>query len=631
LFQYFEKLVSPYPNTPPPALPHGFFAFLWACARGARRYIAAMTLFTAVIGVFEALLFGMLGHVVDWLAKVEPSRLWTEQRGHLLLLAAVLTGSTLLVGLQSLFKQQTLAGNFAMRLRWNFHRNMLAQSLSFYHDEFAGRVAAKLMQTALAVRDTWMILADILVFVVIYFVTIALVVGSFHLWLLAPFMGWLGIYLLAIWYFVPRLGAVAMAQADARSMMTGRITDAYTNITTVKLFSHTQRESSYVQGAMAEFLQTVYRQMRMVTGFEVVNHCLSMGLIASTAGVTLWLWTRGQVGVGAVAAATAMALRLNGISHWVMWEMASLFEQIGTVQDGINTLARSPTVVDVKGAQPLRVTRGDIRFEQVSFAYGAASSAAGPVIDCLSLHIRPGEKIGLVGRSGAGKSTIVNLLLRFYDIPHGRVLIDGQDIALATQDSLRAQIGMVTQDTSLLHRSVSDNIRYGRPDAGDADMVAAAKRAEAHDFIVTLGDASGRTGYDAHVGERGVKLSGGQRQRIAIARVMLKDAPILLLDEATSALDSEVEAAIQQSLNRLMQGKTVVAIAHRLSTIAAMDRLIVLDHGRIVEEGNHYALLAQGGLYARLWAHQSGGFLGEDPDDSTIARRQISAATLSPS
>jgi ATP-binding cassette subfamily B multidrug efflux pump len=631
MFRYFENLVSPYPNAPPPALPHGFFAFLWACARGVRRYIAAMTLFTAVIGVFEALLFSVLGRVVDWLAKVEPSRLWTEQRGHLLLLAAILAGSVLLIGLQSLLKQQTLAGNFAMRLRWNFHRNMLAQSLSFYHDEFAGRVAAKLMQTALAVRDTWMILADILVFVVIYFVTIALVVGNFHLWLLAPFMGWLAIYLLAMWYFVPRLGAVAMAQADARSMMTGRITDAYTNITTVKLFSHTQREASYVQGAMAEFLRTVYRQMRMVTAFEIVNHALSMGLIGSTAGVTLWLWTQGRVGVGAVAAATAMALRLNGISHWVMWEMASLFEQIGTVQDGITTLARSPTVLDRPGAQPLSVTRGDIRFEGVSFAYGAVSNPAGPVIDNLNLHIRPGEKIGLVGRSGAGKSTIVNLLLRFYDIPQGRVLIDGQDIALATQDSLRAQIGMVTQDTSLLHRSVSDNIRYGRPDAGDAEMEAAAKRAEAHDFIVLLSDAMGRTGYAAHVGERGVKLSGGQRQRIAIARVMLKDAPILLLDEATSALDSEVEAAIQHSLNRLMEGKTVVAIAHRLSTIAAMDRLVVLDKGRIVEEGNHYSLLAEGGLYARLWAHQSGGFLGEDVDDSRFPRRQISEATFSPS
>ena len=610
-------------------MPRGFFPFLWACARGVRRYLAAMTLLTAGIGVFEAMLFSVLAHVVDWLAKVGPLRLWHEERGRLVLLASILFASVALVGLPSLLKQQTLAGNFAMRLRWNFHRNMLAQSLSFYHDEFAGRVAAKLMQTALAVRDAWMILADILVFVVIYFVTIALVVGGFHLSLLVPFMGWLALYLAALGYFVPRLGAVAMAQADARSMMTGRITDAYTNITTVKLFSHTRREAIYVQSAMAEFLQTVYRQMRMVTSFQIVNHALSMALVASTAGTTLWLWTRGQLGVGAVAAATAMALRLNGISHWVMWEMASLFEQLGTVQDGINTLARSPTVLDLPDAQPLNVTRGDIRFEQVSFAYGRANPAPS-VIEDLNLHIRPGEKIGLVGRSGAGKSTIVNLLLRFYDIPRGRVLIDGQDIARATQDSLRAQIGMVTQDTSLLHRSVSDNIRYGRPEAGEEQMIAAARRAEAHDFIVTLCDASGRVGYDAHVGERGVKLSGGQRQRIAIARVMLKDAPILLLDEATSALDSEVEAAIQQSLNRLMQGKTVVAIAHRLSTIAAMDRLIVLDQGRVVEEGNHHSLLAQGGLYARLWAHQSGGFLGEDTDDSG-PRRQISAATLSAS
>ena len=618
MFGRFEKLVSPYPDGAVEALPQAFFPFLWACARGARRYIAAMTLLTAAIGVFQALLFGMLGRVVDWLARVQPAKLWSEQRLHLLLLAAILMGSVLMIALQSLLKQQTLAGNFAMRLRWNFHRNMLAQSLSFYQDEFAGRVAAKVMQTALAVRDTWMILADILVFVLIYFVTIALVVGGFSLWLLAPFFGWLACYLVAVWYFVPRLGAVAKEQADARSLMTGRITDAYTNITTVKLFSHTQRESAYVQGAMAEFLQTAYRQMRMVTGFEIVNHLLSMGLIASTAGVTLWLWTRGQVGVGAVAAATAMALRLNGISHWVMWEMASLFEQIGTVQDGINTLARRPTVVDRPDAVPLRVTRGDIRFEHVRFNYGATHQGAGHVIENLNIHIRAGEKIGLVGRSGAGKSTVVNLLLRFYDIAHGRVLIDGQDIAHATQDSLREQIGMVTQDTSLLHRSVRENILYGRPDASDAEMIAAAQRAEAHDFIMTLTDPKQRAGYSAHVGERGVKLSGGQRQRIAIARVMLKDAPILLLDEATSALDSEVEAAIQQSLYRLMEGKTVVAIAHRLSTIAAMDRLIVLDKGRIIEEGNHHALLAQKGLYATLWAHQSGGFLGEAEESDAL-------------
>jgi ATP-binding cassette subfamily B multidrug efflux pump len=616
LFSFFEKLVAPYPDRPPPVLPRGFFRFIWTCARGTRRYLAAMTVFTALIGAFEAGLFAMMGHMVDWLAKVQPSRLWSEQRGSLLALGGIVFGSTVLIALQSLLKQQTLAGNFAMRLRWDFHRNMLAQSLSFYQDEFAGRVAAKVMQTALAVRDTWMILADIVVFMVIYFVTIVFVAGSFDRWLLAPFLGWLGLYGIAVWYFVPRLGRVAKAQADARSLMTGRITDAYTNITTVKLFSYSQREAAYVQGAMAEFLKIVFRQMRMVTSFEVVNHVLSMGLLASTAGAALWLWSRGQVGVGAVAAATAMALRLNGISHWIMWEMASLFEQIGTVQDGINTLAREPTVRDRPGAQPLRVRQGDIRFDAVSFAYGGA---AGRVIEELNLHIRAGEKIGLVGRSGAGKSTIVNLLLRFYDITEGRVLIDGQDIAHATQDSLRAQIGMVTQDTSLLHRSVRDNILYGRPDASDADMVFAARRAEAHDFITTLSDGQGRGGYEAHVGERGVKLSGGQRQRIAIARVMLKDAPILLLDEATSALDSEVEAAIQQSLYRLMEGKTVVAIAHRLSTIAAMDRLIVLDRGRIVEDGDHRRLLAKNGLYARLWAHQSGGFLGEELDDAELA------------
>jgi ATP-binding cassette, subfamily B, multidrug efflux pump len=620
LFRFFEKFVAPYPDSPPAPLPEGFFPFLWACTRGTRLYIAGMTLFTALIGVFEAMLFSMLGHVVDWLARVKPERLWAEQRGHLLLLGAILLGSTVLVALNSLLKRQTLAGNFAMRLRWHFHRNMLAQSLGFYQDEFAGRIATKVMQTSLAVRDTWMILTDILVFVVIYFVTIVLVVGGFDVWLLAPFLGWLSLYAVSVWYFVPRLAAVGKAQADARSMMTGRITDAYTNIATVKLFSHTQREAGFARSAMADFLQTVYRQMRMVTAFEVANHLLSMGLIASTAGVTLWLWIRGALGVGAVAAATAMALRLNGISHWVMWEMASLFEQIGTVQDGINTLARRRTVLDRPDAQLLKVTRGEIRFDHVSFSYGAVFADGGrPVIDDLNLHIRAGEKIGLVGRSGAGKSTVVNLLLRFYDVAEGRVLIDGQDIAHATQDSLRAQIGMVTQDTSLLHRSVSDNILYGRPDASEAQMVAAAKRAEADEFIAKLSDPHGRTGYRAHVGERGVKLSGGQRQRIAIARVMLKDAPILLLDEATSALDSEVEAAIQQSLYRLMEGKTVVAIAHRLSTIAAMDRLIVLDKGHIVEEGDHHSLLAQGGLYARLWAHQSGGFLGEDVGEDEVA------------
>ncbi|MBL8337969.1 MAG: ABC transporter ATP-binding protein, partial [Rhodoferax sp.] len=577
-----------------------------------------MTFFTATIGIFEAMLFAILGRIVDWLGPLQPQRLWAEHGSTLLLLALVLLGSTLLAALQTMFKHQALAANFPMLLRWNFHRLMLQQSMHFFQDEFAGRVATKVMQTALAVRDVWMILADILVFVLIYFVTMVTVVGGFDRWLLLPFLVWVLLYAVTLRFFVPRLARTARAQADARSLMTGRITDAYTNIATVKLFSHAGREAGYARAAMQEFLQTVHRQMRLVSGFEVVNHLLGILLILATAGVTLGLWMRGEVGVGAVAAATAMALRLNGISHWVMWEMASLFEHVGTVQDGMNTLSRPQAVVDAPGAVPLRVTRGEVQFENLRFSYGATGAGATQVIDGLSLQVRAGEKIGLVGRSGAGKSTLVNLLLRFHDVGGGTIRIDGQDIARVTQDSLRAQIGMVTQDTSLLHRSVRDNILYGRPDANDADMVAAARRAEAHDFIQALSDPKGRTGYDAHVGERGVKLSGGQRQRIAIARVMLKDAPILLLDEATSALDSEVEAAIQASLYRLMEGKTVLAIAHRLSTIAAMDRLIVIDRGRIVEQGDHHSLLAQGGLYARLWAHQSGGFLGEEAAEEGV-------------
>jgi ATP-binding cassette subfamily B multidrug efflux pump len=611
VFRWFEQRVTPYPERAPDAPPKSFFAFLWACSEGMRPYIVGMTACTAIIGAFEALLFAMMGRIVDWMSDTPPALMWQEHRGPLLLLAGILAASPLLVVLQTLLKYQALAANFPMRLRWNFHRLLLGQSMSFYQDEFAGRVAAKVMQTALAVRDTWFTVADILVFVTIYFVTMVSVVGSFDPWLLLPFVGWLAMYSAALVFFVPRLGRVAEAQADARSLMTGRVTDAYTNIATVKLFSHDHREAGYARSAMEEFMQTAYAQMRYVTRFEISNHAMSMALIGGTAGLALWLWTKGLVGVGAVAAATAMALRLNGISHWIMWELATLFENVGTVQDGINTLARRHAVTDRPGAVPLEVTRGAIRFENVHFHYGGDRR----VIEDFSLEIRPGEKIGLVGRSGAGKSTIVNLLLRFYDVEGGRILIDGQDVAAVRQDSLRAQIGMVTQDTSLLHRSVRDNIVYGRPGATEAQTIAAAERAEAHEFIQGLTDAKGRQGYDAHVGERGVKLSGGQRQRVAIARVMLKDAPILLLDEATSALDSEVEAAIQQSLYRLMEGKTVVAIAHRLSTIAAMDRLVVMDRGRIVEQGDHRTLLEHDGLYARLWAHQSGGFLGEVVDD----------------
>ncbi len=610
MFSWFEALVDPYPTAEPLPPPKGLRPFLWAASEGLRRWIVVMTLLTAGIGAFEAILFAMLGRIVDWLADVPPTQLLAREGSTLALLAVVLSGSIALAALQTMFKHQALAGNFPMRLRWNFHRLMLGQSMGFYQDEFAGRIATKVMQTALAVREVWLIVADILVYVTIYFLTMGAILGGFDAWMLGPFALWLGLYVVAMRCFVPRLAKTAQDQADARSLMTGRITDAYTNIATVKLFSHAQREAGWARAAMQEFLLTVHRQMRLVSGFEIVNQVLSVLLIGSTAGVALWLWMHGQVGVGAVAAASAMALRLNGISHWVMWEMASLFEHIGTVQDGMLTLSRARSVVDAPAAVPLQVRAGEIRFEGVDFAYGGKRA----VVQALDLHIRPGEKIGLVGRSGAGKSTVVNLLLRFYDVAGGRILIDGQDIAGVTQESLRAQIGMVTQDTSLLHRSVRDNIVYGRPGASEIQMVHAAERAEAHDFVQDLVDPKGRRGYDAHVGERGVKLSGGQRQRVAIARVMLKDAPILLLDEATSALDSEVEQAIQASLYKLMEGKTVVAIAHRLSTIAAMDRLVVMDQGRVVEMGSHAELLASGGLYARLWAHQSGGFLGDDDD-----------------
>ncbi|MFG6446648.1 ABC transporter ATP-binding protein [Roseateles sp. BYS180W] len=624
MFSWFEKRVDPFPEDAVAAPPKGFWPFVWAGTQGMRGLLLLVILLTALIGAFEALLFAMLGSVVDWLSNTPPATLWETQRDKLLWLGAILLASPLLIALQSLCKYQGLAANFPMRLRWNFHRLLLTQSMSFFQDEFAGRVSAKLMQTALAVRDCVLTVADIMVFITIYFVTMLGVVGGFDATLLLPFLAWLGAYVLALMYFVPRLGRAAKQQADARSLMSGRVTDAYTNISTVKLFAHSQGEARYAREAMRDFLGTAYGQMRLVSGFEIINHILSMGLIAATAGMTLLLWSRGEVGLGAVAAATAMALRLNGIAHWIMWEMSSLFEHIGTVQDGITTLAKPVAIQDHPQAQALRVAQGEIRFEQLSFAYGGSK----PVLQQLDLHIRPGEKIGLVGRSGAGKSTLLNLLLRFHEVEQGRILIDGQDIARVTQDSLRAQIGMVTQDTSLLHRSVRDNLRYGRPDASDAQMLHAATQAEAHEFIEQLSDPQGRRGYDAHVGERGVKLSGGQRQRVAIARVMLKDAPILLLDEATSALDSEVEAAIQRSLYRLMEGKTVVAIAHRLSTIAAMDRLIVMDQGRIVEQGDHASLLAQGGLYARLWTHQSGGFLVDDEDEATATQDSRNTAAL---
>ena len=494
-----------------------------------------------------------------------------------------------------------------MRLRWNFHRLMLGQSLGFYQDEFAGRVSAKVMQTALSLRDVVMTLADMVTYVLVYFITSGVILATLDSWLLLPFIGWIIGFALVMRFLIPKLGRTAAAQADARSLMTGRITDAYSNITTVKLFSHGAREAAYAKQSMEEFMVTVHAQMRLATMLHTCSFLVNTSLTLSTAALGIWLWHQGQVGVGAVATATAMALRVNGLSQYIMWESARLFENIGTVSDGMATLSKPQTILDKPNAPPLKVVRGEIKFDKVDFSYEAGK----PLLQDFNLTIRPGEKVGLIGRSGAGKSTIVNLLLRFYEPQNGTISIDGQNVGDVTQESLRAQIGLVTQDTSLLHRSVRDNIVYGRPNATDEEMMQAAERAEAADFIPNLSDAKGRRGYDAHVGERGVKLSGGQRQRIAIARVMLKDAPILLLDEATSALDSEVEAAIQESLDKMMDGKTVIAIAHRLSTIAAMDRLIVLDKGHIVEQGTHAELLAQNGLYAKLWSRQSGGFLSE--------------------
>lgn len=608
MFKYFEKLLNPFPEdflvTPPKTL----LPFIWLCTKNLRWLILCMALLTAFIGGFEAVLFSYMGSLVDLLNHSSRNDFWSQHFSMLLSASLILILSTLLILFQTLIKHQSLAGAFPMRMRWNFHRLLLNQSMNFYHNEFAGRVAAKVMQTALAVRDLWFILADILIYVVIYFLTMILVVGKFNYVLMLPFIGWVIFYILALVYFVPRLSKLSRNQADARSLMTGRITDAYTNISTIKLFSHAGREANFAKVAMKEFLVSVNKQMRLVSWIEVINHLLSMLLVIGTAFAAIWLWSSSEIMVGVIATSTAMALRLNGISHWVMWEMTSLYEQVGTLQDGLNTLSMHQEIKDEKRAKDLQIKKASVSFQNIVFNYPNQKKS---VIHNFSLHINPGEKVGLVGRSGSGKSTLVNLLLRFYDLKAGMITIDDQDISKVKQNSLREKIGMVTQDTSLLHRSVKDNIVYGRPNATQKQMIDAAKRAKAHDFIMQLEDNFSRKGYEAHVGERGVKLSGGQRQRISIARVMLKDAPILLLDEATSALDSEIEVVIQQSLYQLMEGKTVIAIAHRLSTIAAMDRLIVIDKGKIIEEGSHAELIKKKGLYARLWRHQSGGFLGE--------------------
>ncbi len=609
MFSWFEKRLDPFPIEEPVEPPRTLLGFCLHYTRGSWLWLSIMAVLVAAIAIIEVSMFAFLGNVVDWLAYRDRETFLAEEGWTLAGMAfVVMVVLPALVLCQSLISQQVLMGNYPMRIRWQVHRYLLKQSMTFYQDEFAGRIATKLMQTALAVRESVVKLIDIMNYVTVYFIGMLVLVGLSDWRLAAPLAGWLVGYALLMRYFIPRLGQIAEDQADARSIMTGRVVDSYSNIQTVKLFSHARREASYAREGMNGFLETVYRQMRKITGLYGLLYLLNSACLFLIAAIGIWLWTGELVSVGAVAVALGLVLRLWGMSQWIMWEVSALFENIGTVQDGINSISLPRLVADQPGAGQISVTRGAITFDKVGFHYGKGKG----IIEDLSIDVRPGEKVGIVGRSGAGKSTLVNLLLRFFDLESGRILIDGQDISAVMQDTLRAQIAMVTQDTSLLHRSVRDNILYGRPDASEAMMVDAARRAEALDFIAGLSDAKGRKGFDAHVGERGVKLSGGQRQRIAIARVMLKDAPILILDEATSALDSEVETAIQENLYRLMEGKTVIAIAHRLSTIAAMDRLIIMDRGRVMEEGTHDELIARNGLYAQLWHRQSGGFLRDD-------------------
>jgi ATP-binding cassette subfamily B multidrug efflux pump len=609
MLRWFESRLNPYPKEEPVEPPKSLLAFCLHYSNGAKRWLALMAVAAAAVAIGEIVIFGFIGDVVNWLAGANPETFLETDGWKLALMAAMIVIILPAIALVStLTMHQTLLGNFPQRIRWMSHRYLIRQSMSFFQDEFAGRIGAKLMQTSLAVREVVMKLLDMLVYVVVYF-TGAVVLAAAADWRLAiPFLLWLAAYVSMMFYFIPRMGKISQEQADARSMMTGRIVDSYTNIATVKLFSHSNREETYAKEAMDEFLDTAYRQMRLFTVLNTLVLWSNSLLLAAVGGTGIWLWMQGLMTPGSLAVSLGLVMRFQGMSQWVMWEMSSLFENIGTVRDGISSLSVTRVVSDAPEAKALPPIKGDIKFENVSFHYGKT----GGVIDNLNLHIQPGEKIGLVGRSGAGKSTLVNLLLRFYDRADGRILLDGHDIAHVTQDSLRANIGVVTQDTSLLHRSVRDNIIYGRPDATEEMMLAAADKAEASDFIQTLSDLQGRKGFDAHVGERGVKLSGGQRQRIAIARVLLKNAPILVLDEATSALDSEVEAAIQSQLQMLMDGKTVIAIAHRLSTIAMMDRLVVLDKGRVVEQGSHAQLLETGGIYSQLWRRQSGGFIDAD-------------------
>ena len=606
MFSWFEQRLDAFPKGESKRPPQGLFAFCLYYTKGVWKWLIVMAIFTSLLALIEVSLFGFLGTVVDWLNSNSRETFFQSQGIKLGLVGIlVLVVLPLIVALHSLVMHQTLLGNYPMRIRWLVHRYLLGQSMSFFQNEFSGRISAKVMQTALSVRETVMKLFDVLNYVIVYFSGTLVIAASSDWRLMLPFIAWIVGYIWLLWYFIPKLRIASEAQADARSLMTGRVVDSYTNIATVKLFSHHEREEKFAREGFENFQKTVHTQMRLVSKFSFSVYFSNCLLLFAVGSIGLLLWQKGDILVGAVAVGIGLVLRLNGMAQWIMWEMSALFENIGIVEDGMHSIAQDRLVEDKPNAKELIVSHGDIRFENVGFHYGKGKG----VIENLNLEIKPGQKVGIVGRSGAGKSTLVNLLLRFHDVETGRILIDGQNIADISQESLRANIGVVTQDTSLLHRSLRENIMYGRPDASQDDMLKAVQDAQAEDFITGLRDQNGRVGYDAFVGERGARLSGGQRQRIAISRVILKDAPILILDEATSALDSEVEAAIQENLTRLMRGKTVLAIAHRLSTIAEMDRLIVMDKGKIIEDGSHEELLHKNGVYASLWHRQVGGHL----------------------
>ena len=610
MFRWFETQVDPFAPAPPERPPATIAAFYWHYIKPVWRPFAALLVIGFFGSLIEVMLMAFVGNLVDMMRAASTPQAFFSENGTILAIMAfvALIARPGISTIHDLVKNQMITPAVTTRIRWQTHTYVLRQSLGFFQNDFAGRISTRIMQTGASLRDSVVQGVDAIWFMIVHVAGALVIFWEADARLIVPLLIWIALYGVVLRLFVPRIQKLSTEASEARSWLTGRVVDSFTNILTVKLFAHAEREEAYAKEAMQVHLDRHRAANRNLTLMEFVLYTLNGALMVSVAALALWLWSINAVSMGAITVAMTLVIRIIAMSGWILFTVAGIFENIGVVHEGMQTIARDYEVVDRENARALSVPKGEIRFENVRFHYGKVKS----VLEDVVLTIAPGEKVGIVGRSGAGKSTLVNVLLRFYDIEGGRILIDGQDIAGVKQESLRANIGLVTQDTSLLHRSVIDNILYGRPEAGREQAIAAAKRAHAHEFILGLEDLNGRTGYDAHVGERGVKLSGGQRQRIAIARVLLKNAPILVLDEATSALDSEVEAAIQESLSELMAGKTVIAIAHRLSTIAAMDRLIIMDQGRIVEQGTHIELLRKGGLYASLWARQSGGFLTED-------------------